>query len=592
MAILYNDASFKCTWEVMKSSAYSEWKQAECYATSEEELHTSSQAELTVEVKENMPVKLHFDSDNFRFYMDGLSSLPVSDVEIDESGDTYLKSGVTVLFENSTQYYPFVPGHYQVEIKSLERSYFMWLHVRSKQVDEDQWNYMRIEIENEVTGLAQDLIKQNQSRSATEINGLPRTLIQKFQVIERHSKQLQAVLQQLSKSPHFQINKQYNWVNEHDTPVWDNQSVRSRQQQPDKKPFVKTPIKIINYDIHENQMLKKDLMYVDKLLTTLVKKIEDLKQSYISKEGTNIHPMRDQLIKERLEGFYLKAKRIKNLLYVIKELEWYQSVSTKQVTSMKGLSDFRYRLIHNIVKETKNQETNLSFKESFRVQWRRTDKLYEIWGYLKLAKILQNDIVGFQFIGGWLNEVDSTDELIPDLPRGALMKFQREHLTAHLTYDAQLPAVHSQDKKEAEPLRTDGTHHSPDARIDLYRNKIFIGSIIIDFKYRPQLNIWNNARLRSYHKTMTMEQLLSYQNEVKSSYLYEGSIQSFLIKNINAVQEVWAIFPEREPSGINKIVYDRIRMIELSPMSENLHVIDQIKQSIDEIERGSELFLR
>lgn len=588
MAIPSKEVPFSCDW-ITDVNRKKEEKVA-FYATSKEELYNrASEKNYTVEMVENRPLAIRFQSTQpgLRFYMDGLSSLPASIILEDNDGEAYLVSNSTevFLFENTKEYYPFVPGYYLVEVRGVEQSYFMWLRIRPKQVNEEQWTQMRKDIERQIAGLAQDLIKQNRSRSTAELIGLPRTLIQQFQVIERHFSTLQLMLQELQLAPQFRIEKRYTWKHESFSRAIDEVSIKSLQQYPDKRPLMRSPHRFVNYDIKENRTLKHNIQTMVTALNMLIKAIDDLPLNQPFLPTTNTFARREEQITEKLLAYQQKAKIMRAVFARFMQTEWYSTVISKQAKpSSKEFADNRYRIFHKIVKEMQNQETSIDFHKSFIVQWRRSDKLYEIWGFLQLAQLLQHEEIGLTSVGGWLDEIetDNGKELIPDLPRGAVIHFEREMIKANLVYDAQLPASDDATDRWHAPLWTEGSHHSPDVRLDMYYDGTFVGSLIIDFKYRPRRGVWDSSKTSEYLKSQSMKQLISYSNDIKSPYLLDNSTKpESILKSINSIYEVWALFPEKQPKGYNQLLNGRmIRLLELSPLFDNAHLKQQLQHTI------------
>ena len=61
-----------------------------------------------------------------------------------------------------------------------------------------------------------------------------------------------------------------------------------------------------------------------------------------------------------------------------------------------------------------------------------------------------------------------------------------------LTYDGIIPAASADTDRMTAPLYTNNAHRQPDLRMDCYRGEMYCGSLVVDFKYRDMLFLWND----------------------------------------------------------------------------------------------------
>ena len=66
------------------------------------------------------------------------------------------------------------------------------------------------------------------------------------------------------------------------------------------------------------------------------------------------------------------------------------------------ISDVRYRTLYQVQRELKKEAAEIMIDKLFPYQWKRTDNLYEIWGFIQFVKILQDEQLGFEATGGWI----------------------------------------------------------------------------------------------------------------------------------------------------------------------------------------------
>jgi hypothetical protein len=119
--------------------------------------------------------------------------------------------------------------------------------------------------------------------------------------------------------------------------------------------------------------------------------------------------------------------------------------------------------------------------------------------------------------------------------------------------------------------------------MDVYSEGIYIGSVIIDFKYRPRMVIWNENLIYHSQLNEVMRQLVSYGDNLYSTHLFGGN-GSPMLHRISPIHEVWAIYPKR--SGIlNTHEYPdhKVSLIELTPGKENAHFVGKLAYTLDHL---------
>jgi hypothetical protein len=277
---------------------------------------------------------------------------------------------------------------------------------------------------------------------------------------------------------------------------------------------------------------------------------------------------------------------MRGVIQWIKTAPWFDRIGTYQSSTIPPVmnSDPRYRALYQLYRELKNEQFLLQIHQSYSYQWKRTDKLYEIWGYLQFIKTLAGEELGFVAEQGWLysQTLDGTSLLVPTLPSNTEVVFRKEDLRIHLVYEAHLPSQ-SRLTSTKEPLYTSGTHNCPDGRLDVYKNERFIGTIIFDFKYRPRNSIWNEQLIVKNQPNEVMRQLVSYGDNLHSPYLFGNGSHPF-VSAISPVQEVWAIFPNRYGTSISEDFPDhKVSLIELTPGLDNGFFVEKLQVTIDRL---------
>ncbi|ALC89412.1 hypothetical protein AM500_06155 [Bacillus sp. FJAT-18017] len=608
MAIHYSELPFTITF-TLGFLAGSADRQVESFYQTEQELfdHVDS---AVLEIPENIPLNVTFTSvdSTARMFMDGLDALPVGLLEQEgDGGEIFLKPSQSplVLFQhNGDEYYPYIPGLYRIMVVSGEKPYFSWLRITPKQINADQWETMRDEVEAELRGLAQDLIRKSYGLPKDADIKLSPDILRQFRVIEHRFPAIMASITDLYKKINFAIKKEYQLMPEEKAKVVDEITIRHRVQHPDSDEWLLTPIKKINYDLPENRLAKK---IVKSLIATLSKFIVSV-ENYQKELAAEIEALeqerfkttstisRKRLILKDLGVYLDKSTKMRGALNWFRTAPWYGEVNQRMEARIPHVmtTDVRYRTLYQVQRELNNETINISFDQEYMYQWKRTDKIYEIWGFLQFVKLLQHEELGFVPTGGWLYEMDNLieDIIIPTIPPGTKITFGKENLTASLVYDGRIPSQSTETNMEKTPLYTRGTNNRPDGRLDLYEDGIYIGSLVFDFKYRPKGSIWKEDLISTNAQTTTMKQLVSYASNFSSSHLYGNRVNDYLRKRLRPVPEVWALYPKRLPSGASDYYEDHsVRLVELSPSFNNIHLVTELKEVINDIIQTKESVL-
>ncbi|MED3629146.1 DUF2357 domain-containing protein [Bacillus subtilis] len=565
-----------------------------------------------VVVTENLYLSVDFQCNDreARFHMDGLDTLPMKYLE-EYGEEVYLaptEGASQILFDNVTNrnknldthmdgYYPFIPGYYRIKIVVNNVFYYSWLKVLPKQISESQWTSMRDDIENTLHGLAQDLVHSHASVGFRSDVPLPLHVLRKVYIIQKNYGKWSQALQSIQQKPRIRIQKHYALIQQGKAKASDVKSVRYRARHPESKDYVYQPSHVRSYDLGENQWLIKILRFITKEINELLDYIDIHKRNtkqeiekrsrYFTEEHEQIRLKKKVL--DQLNIYEKSMKRIRSTCSSSLHAEWMQEVSIKETRSIPYTLqlDYRYRQIYHLYRMLKNDTVSVSFDSKYDYFWKRTDLLYEIWGFIQIIKGLQEASIGFCIQSGWIyNTRESLQSIcVPFLDAGTTIIFKRDDITLHLIYDEHL-AVKREETDRDHPSFTNGLHTRPDVRIDIFNQVEFIGSIMIDFKYRPIWNIWDNRKIAGRNQNDTMRQLLSYRNNVTSPYLFEhsspGSWNSY-----RSVNESWAIYPSniRNPNVKDPLEDYGIRLVELTPeinqASFHKHLLEAIQNIID-----------
>jgi hypothetical protein len=84
-----------------------------------------------------------------------------------------------------------------------------------------------------------------------------------------------------------------------------------------------------------------------------------------------------------------------------------------------------------------------------------------------------------------------------------------------------------------------------------------------------------------------MRQLVSYGNHLQSPYLFGGGSHP-LVSSMSPVQEVWAIYPNRNGTSGSKDYTDhKVSLIELTPGLDSAYFVEKLKLTIEKLVQRS-----
>jgi hypothetical protein len=179
---------------------------------------------------------------------------------------------------------------------------------------------------------------------------------------------------------------------------------------------------------------------------------------------------------------------------------------------------------------------------------------------------------------GWLFDKKEDQLIIPMLKNGTCIEFKKDNCTLKLYYDAIVPSSSTKTNIRNNPIYTLENHNRPDARLDIYLDNKYMNSIIFEFKYRTIKSFWHKNSTTSYN------QIISYRNGTYSKFT--RGLPEKEAKERKAVSEVWVFHPtgknENEKQMIDKPDAG-IKLIRLKPNEDYKNIVDELKNSIDNI---------
>jgi Domain of unknown function (DUF2357)/PD-(D/E)XK nuclease superfamily len=546
-----------------------------------------------VTLKENVQIDVLFNSEanDAKFFFEGLESIPERYVE-EEDGEPYLPPSINPITIFNKDSYPLIPGSYLIRVECSGVRYYSLVKVIPTRVTEEQWEVMKEEVEAQLTGLAQDLIKSRLGLVDNTLKMLAPRQISQFLVLQKHYVKALAAITDLYTKANYRIKKNYEMVPIERAKRVDERSFIHRLRYPENQTQIKSPINKFEYDLPENRWTKKIVEYVINNLKefnilvsgyadSISYEIESELRYYAEfQENTKNVLIEKEKVLKKLKEYLSITQKMQNAFQVLQSTRWYQDVNEYKQCPLPHVMqlDARYRVLYQLYREMKLDTPKLGIDPTYALQWKRTDKLYEIWGFIQLINLVKE--LNFNPIEGWIYNKEFTNNrsLIPSLKPGTVICFKKNNLTLKLIYDSEIPYQRQDTNLENKPIYISGNNNRPDARLDVYDELTYIGSLIIDFKYRNKKSVWDIQTVNTNLKNKTMSQLLIYGSSCKSVHLY-GENKGFT--HINPIQEVWAAYPIQHETSkpIEKYEDHHLKLIKLSPRHNN----DKLLMALDDV---------
>lgn len=560
-------------------------------------------------IEENRITEMLFDCEymDSKLYMDGLESLPEDLTKEDESGDVYISPSLQKISLFQKDFYPLIPGIFRIVIVIKDIKYYSLVEVKAKLITKNELDIIKEDLEKTVNGLAFELIRKNISLGNDKFKDAPMELY-KFFVIQKNFSKVMSALADIRIRPNYKITKKYKIEYEDKVKSLDNITVKNYLNKSISEGFLKVPIKTFEYNLAENQWIKKIIKHVTEFLNKFInlssnliiikeRTIEELSK-YSYEESNKLRIKEERKSVEYLNTLKTLAIKMKTSMNIIKSTEWYGEVTNNSGINIPHVlfSDSRYNAIYKLYKELIDSKFNIELDNKFTFQWRRTDELYEIWCYIKVCELIISKDFGFEIDGGWLfdNNINSKKVLIPELKSSSTVNFRKRDIRIKLIYDCEIPH-HSEDTSlEKNPLYITSIKNKPDARLDIYKENSYIGSILLEFKYRNRKWLWKTKYEYYQSDTSVIKQLVSYGNNCSSIYLFKNdkNAATKFNKYIKPVSKVLILYPkgDNEHRIIDEVIDHNLKFIMFKPGEVQSLLRESIEKEIQELIERAEAF--
>ena len=531
-------------------------------------------------IKENDEMDLYFNSTDkeARLYLDALECCPSSNrIMVDDEGFVYCTPGEEVikLYRSDSSYDALRVDVLQISVMCGLNSYFSFLKIAPKQLSLEEWKIMRDDLETEIQGLAQDIVRRNIGLG-DEVKGLlPPDDLYAFLIINKNAHAIMSALLDIKDKPKYKLKKRYEEVDESKNREIDTETVKKYLQRGALNHTLWVPRRDIVYDIQENRLLKKIVKAYDEKLVHFIDVIYST-LNYRKQRLTRYpkHSLYDEKYIQGLESYLATAEKLKKITNIIKSAEWFQTVKNPEDMFIPHsfAVDSRYGSLYRMYSEMNKRNFSVQLDPQYSYSWKKSSSLYEMWCYICICRSFLQE---YTEVGLRVQDIFMKDHLFPFLKSGTKILLENEDSAVEIIYDSVLPKKSEQVKLYGHPLYITGKHTRPDICINMYSKKSgwYVGSFIIECKYRSLKAFW-------YGNTWSSrEQIKAYHNDSKSPLFFNGFLDS--ITSSRPVLHVFTftpdIFDEREYSD------DQVTLLTFRPTRDRDIVEKVCERLIDKV---------
>lgn len=537
-------------------------------------------------IKENDEMDLYFNSTDkeARLYLDALECCPSSNrIMVDDEGFVYCTPGEEVikLYRSDSSYDALRVDVLQISVMCGLNSYFSFLKIAPKQLSLEEWKIMRDDLETEIQGLAQDIVRRNIGLG-DEVKGLlPPDDLYAFLIINKNAHAIMSALLDIKDKPKYKLKKRYEEVDESKNREIDTETVKKYLQRGALNHTLLVPRRDIVYDIQENRLLKKIVKAYDEKLAHFIDVIYST-LNYRKQRLTRYpkHSLYDEKYIQGLESYLATAEKLKKITNIIKSAEWFQTVKNPEDMFIPHsfAVDSRYGSLYRMYSEMNKRNFSVQLDPQYSYSWKKSSSLYEMWCYICICRSFMQE---YTEVGLRVQDIFMKDHLFPFLKSGTKILLENEDSAVEIIYDSVLPKKSEQVKLYGHPLYITGKHTRPDICINMYSKKSgwYVGSFIIECKYRSLKAFW-------YGNTWSSrEQIKAYHNDSKSPLFFNGFLDLFT--SSRPVLHVFTftpdIFDEREYSD------DQVTLLTFRPTRDRNIVEKVCERLIDEVSNAVKL---
>lgn len=542
-----------------------EGDQALTHFTRDRSLLAGGDFEPGLSVVENQDISLLFRGpSDFRMTMDGIDvvSVPGADRSGEEPQLSPQNRYIT-LFEAKN--FPLVPGYYVVTVSGRDKKWYSVVEIVPRYLQKQQWQDMRDELMGEIRRLSFDFMKRTMhiDQPLDDALGVGSAMLLRFYIVSDMGSRVMNVVGELSRTANSRITLRARRVPTGRSSKEEFHCRPGRERPNTGLPYTYALHTETTWNVAENRFAKTILLYLDQSLRLFSEKVDENAARVGSEQAESArykknyqYRMREAAL-GRFASYRARAQQLRNAIRLVSEAPWFIEADTVHplIPDQTVFRDPRYSVLYRLHRYLQHPEESLSVSSFYRFQWKRTDKLYELWCFLTFTKALSRG--GWQMESGPAVTKSGGQYTLESLDAGTVIRMRRGDEELHLVYDAVVPDTAADTDRDAAPLYTNNAHRRPDMRIDYYKGGAYYGSLVADFKYRDIYKLWNDGGNSSEIRV----QFNAYRD--MNTKFYRDMDERDSIRNSRPVKEVWAVFP-RETPALSDEDYS-LRFISLAP---------------------------
>ena len=471
--------------------------------------------------------------------------------------------------------YPWRCGMYHFEVSYKGEKYYGGFKVQPKNVDKIKLNKIHDLIHKHLEGLAIDFV--NYKETFSSIDNFERSGYWQFiQWYKRNEQKVHQTLTMIENNSQNELQRHY--VIEHVPKHIDSRGIRwentAKGQTFKGTRFMNRKL-IQDLDSNQNRLVKhRVLQLVIKMdqSTRFINKINSEVESYFKQLSDDVNNLETQNREIQMNNRITEKEkgRIKSTL-ITKKIElneaeqratWIRSILSKLKPKRKLLSDQMlspfwsrvsdkhpnrftigkyagYQLFHQIWMYSDQLLLENHMKKIKFPVYKPTYELYEYYVYLSIINLFQE--IDFHTEQDTITEQLMTTFFENGLKDGTKVNLQKDNLQVDIVYDEMVEHSDNAAIEKGTHFYSGGVHRKPDIRIDLYKNsRKYSSSFIIEVKYSPFINIYNDQG-----KTKAMEQMTDYWN-----IMHVNQVEGQNEYNHRAINSVVCVYPGKENQPI------------------------------------------
>lgn len=482
------------------------------------------------------------DNNKTKLYMDCFEYIDEiqEPIEIDESGFEYITPNNETMIHrhfNNDVGYPLIPGIYKIKVYWNGKDYYSQILIKPNNLEIIEHNQMIREIESHAKGLARDWIKKNNSIDILkDVNSIDPTFIDLAAILIKREKIIKKAMHVILNRPFTKLEKSYAIVSVTKSRKMDNKSLRLSQIKNSSSLYnlrsfndgeIYSYTMTDNYSNNVNYYLIKIINDFQRILkmasvsTVELKKYLELeliqlkryKKEYSVGDHIKISSREKQLLKV---GEFEKSIDLLNRMLInsinssfLKNIKVPQKIIlSQQLIKTPGYNIF-YR-VHKLI----NGGLDNQIEDMYDYTWKSSEVLYEYWCFIKIIEMLKE--LEYEPESGWIFNLSSEEHKIsiPAIPDNTFVVFEKENIVLKLIFNSAMGKSPEKADKLNSPYWTRSNRNKPDFRLDIYKDKIFMKTIILDSKYSPANRVWNKKYVNSASPSKVVEQFKMYVNMV------------------------------------------------------------------------------